>query len=128
MSAAGWIIMAMSLVLSGAFMLIAIAWVHIVSLRDAFDEQHDANHAKCIAHIADVVSKRVVAMAFRDAAVRWDSVEEKPNLTRLARKEYKTGGPSMPNLWLNQQADLLDPTPTGGVWAIPNEMRFPNEH
>lgn len=109
MSAAGWVIIALSLALSGAFMLIALAWVHIVSLRDAFDSQHDANHAKCIAHIADVVSKRVVAMALRDLAVRWESVEEKANLQRLGREVYKIGGPSMPTIWLNQQADLLDP-------------------
>lgn len=73
-----------------------------------------ADHAKCIALISSVVSNRVVAMAFRDAAARWDSLEEQANLRTLANTVYQPGGPSMPVIWLNAEADKLDPLPVSG--------------
>lgn len=89
--------------------LVAILSDTILRARAEVDEEHDAQHAKCIAHIADVTSKRIVAQALREYARRWDSVEEKSNLIKLSREEYRAGGPNMPAIWLNQQADLLDP-------------------
>ncbi len=67
-----------------------------------------SEHAKCVAHIASVTSDRMVAVAFRDAADRWDSVEEQPNLG-VIRRQYKPNGPSVAALWLRQHADRLDP-------------------
>lgn len=69
-----------------------------------------AEHAKCIAHIASVTSNRFVADRLRQLAEKWDSIEEQANLKQLARERYKPGGPSMPRIWLRQQAELLDPT------------------
>lgn len=89
--------------------LIAILADEVLRSRADVDEERDAQHAKCIAHVADVTSKRIVAMALREYARRWDSVEEKANLIALAREQYKPGGPNMPAIWMNQQADLLDP-------------------
>lgn len=54
--------------------------------------------------------KRLHAQALRSAATAWGSVEEQPRLADLARKKYKPGGPSMPEIWLNDRAAALDPT------------------
>ncbi len=81
--------------------------VHYINAE--LDDEETVDHAMCIAHISDAVSKRVVAMAFRDAARRWESVEEKANLQRLAHDKFHFAGRSIPALWMEQQGDLLDP-------------------
>lgn len=90
-------------------LVVAVLAARLVYLSQDREDDQQAEHAMCVAHIADVVSNRVVAMALREKAKQWDSVEEEPNLKRLGREVYKAAGPSMPNIWLNQQADLLDP-------------------
>lgn len=99
-----------SLVLAVCILLIvlALAGGKIASLFEEIGDDRTVDHAKCIAHIASVVSDRFIATAFRDAAERWDSVEEKPLLHRLSRV-YVPGGPPMPTIWLNHLADQLDP-------------------
>lgn len=89
--------------------LVAILADQVIRQNAALADDDEVDHAMCIAFISDVVSKRVVAMAFRDAADRWESVEEKANLIELGSEKFKVGGPSMPSLWLHQQADTLDP-------------------
>jgi hypothetical protein len=71
------------------------------------DEQ--ADHAKCIAHIAEVTSNRFVAARLRELADKYDSIEERPVMTKLQRQHFASG-PSVPSSWLNLQAELLDPT------------------
>lgn len=73
------------------------------------NDRLEADHAMCVAHTADVSSDRILAMFARELARRWGSVEEKSNLIQLGREQYHIGGPSMPEIWLNQQADLIDP-------------------
>ena len=90
-------------------LLVAILADQIIRLNTREEQAQDAVHAKCLAHIADVTSKRIVAQSLREYARLWDSIEERANLQRLAREKYKPGGPAMPSIWLNYQADLLDP-------------------
>jgi hypothetical protein len=71
--------------------------------------EEKADHAKCIAHIASATSNRVIAMALRERAEKWDSIENQADLRRLANERYSPGGPSMPTIWLREEADLIDP-------------------
>lgn len=102
-------IVGLSIAVAVLAFLLALSIGVIERYREEWADNELADHAMCVAHIADVTSKRVVAMALREKARQWESVEEKANLNRLAREQFKTDGPSMPALWLNQQADLLDP-------------------
>lgn len=72
--------------------------------------EHTADHAKCIAHVSDIVSNRIVAMAIRRLAERWDSVEERALLHSL-RREYSDTSGSVGARWLLLQAEAIDPTP-----------------
>lgn len=69
---------------------------------------HQTDHAKCIAHIASVTSNRVVAQAVHNLAEKWDSIEEQSNLRVLANTKYSIGGPSMPVIWLHEQARRIE--------------------
>lgn len=46
-------------------------------------------------------------LLLRSLADKWDSVEEKPNILEL-RRRWHDDGPSVPSLWLREQADLLE--------------------
>lgn len=88
-----------------------LSWVlTVLALRQSLmlNERSRADHAKCIAHVASMSSNRVAAMALRHAAEKWDSVEEQSNLRQLAHERYSPGGPSMPVIWLEQQAELVE--------------------
>lgn len=92
----------------------------IADLTDAASVQH----AKCIAHVADMTSNRIVGMAVRDLARRWDTVEEKVEFTRL-RRDYKPEQ-SIGQRWLLEQAERIDPQ-APPVLFIPDhygEMKF----
>lgn len=66
-----------------------------------------AEHAKCTAHIASVVSNEFVAARMHDLADLWDNVENQGDLRRIANTKYAPGGPSVVNLWLHEKADEL---------------------
>ena len=105
-----WAIIALSLALVVALASVAFAWYVYDLLRRDYEDQHDANHAKCIAHLADFSSKRVVALALRDTAERYDSVAGQREVRVLANEKWTpTGDHSIPALWMREQADLLDP-------------------
>lgn len=108
MTAAGWLII--GLVLAVIALALIVVWLvsWVLDVERDFADQQDTNHAKCIAHIADYTSNRVVAIAFRDAADRYSTVREEAVLQRL-RKTWVQDGPSIPSLWLMEQADRLDP-------------------
>lgn len=81
---------------------------HIVRL----SEEHRADHAKCIAHVADMTSNRVAALHIRTLAERYDTVGEMPVLSQL-RRESKIGeARTVPAKWMLHHADLLDPKNT----------------
>lgn len=111
MSAIGWVVISMAIAIALLALVIAYQACQVADLRAECEDQHDANHAKCIAHIADFTSKRVVAMAFRDAAHRYGTAEEQAALTRMGR-EWSSTGPPLPSIWMDKQADLLDPPTT----------------
>lgn len=66
-------------------------------------------HALCISAIFSQIGDAHAANVLRAAADRWDSIEEQPNLRRLANERYSAGGPSMPAIWLRTEADRLAP-------------------
>jgi Flp pilus assembly protein TadB len=75
-------------------------------------EQDKADHAKCIAHVASVTSNRVVALAFREAAARYDSIEGMADLRRISNTQFDSEGLPIPALWMLEQADRID-SPSG---------------
>ena len=89
-------------VLNGLVLVLAR---HIVRL----SEEHKADHAKCIAHVADMTSNRVAALHLRTLAERYDTVGEVPVLTRLRRAHKGDDDRTIPAKWMLHHADLLDP-------------------
>lgn len=83
--------------------MLAYAGVRIERLQ----EEAGVAHAKCIAHVASVVSNRVVADALRQVAARYDSPEGIRELQRMSQS-YSPGGPSMPVLWIEAEADRIE--------------------
>lgn len=104
--------------------LVAILYLLVVRNNDLsydIDDELDAAHAKCIAHIASVVSDRMVAVVLRDLARRYESIEEKPTMLKISR-QYKQDGPSMPRMWMEHHADLLDPPTTEHQHVVVRRM------
>lgn len=79
----------------------------VIRLQAGVTNTDKADHAKCIAHIADVTSNRMVAVALRDLAERYDSVQGERELHAL-RKAHGSLYSSVPAAWLEMQADRLD--------------------
>ena len=71
-------------------------------------ENRQAEHAKCIAHIASVVSNKMVATSLRQLAEKYDDPIEVATTTLELGKYYTPGGPSVPAMWLARQADLIE--------------------
>jgi hypothetical protein len=65
-------------------------------------------HAKCIAHIASVVSNKFLAERMRELADKWDTSDEMSEHNRIANTLYKPGGPSVPAIWLREKADQIE--------------------
>lgn len=68
-----------------------------------------AEHAKCVAHIAAVTSNRFLAARLREYAVKYGSTDERHVFVELSRN-WEPDRTPVPVLWLNLQAELLDPT------------------
>lgn len=88
-------------------------------VRSLLAEQR-ADFAKCVAHMASVVSNRMVAQVLRAEADRYDAPSEQRVMRSLADHHYRPGGPSMPVIWLRHRADVIDPPPevsTGPEWS-----------
>lgn len=75
--------------------------------REAVDERK-AMQAHTFKLLANLDRARNEASILRQMAVKWESVEEQSNLIRLARENYTPGGPSMPTIWMREQANLID--------------------
>lgn len=91
-------------------LLLAYLADSVVRLQADVTDTDKADHAKCIAHIAEVVSNRMVAVALRDLAERYDSVKGERELERL-RQTHRvtvTDYVSVPGRWLLDRADELD--------------------
>lgn len=87
-----------------ALALLAIAYGQVRRL------EHEVRHIRARGHALCLMQIREAVGAFHDAALltvlaqKWDSPEEQTNLRVLAREKYVPGGPSMPALWLREQA------------------------
>jgi hypothetical protein len=82
----------------------------VIRLQAGVTNTDKADHAKCIAHIADVTSNRMVAVALRDLAERYDSVQGQRELHRARARWLDSTGPTVPAMWLLDRADELDPS------------------
>lgn len=103
------VMFAMTCALIALVLLVAFLADEVIRLRHYLNEDLEDDHAKCIAHIADVTSKRFVAVALDDLAERYDSIDEKHIIEKIKREEWTPGGPSLPALWLYHHADRLYP-------------------
>lgn len=93
-------------------LLLAYLADSVIRLHAGIESADKADHAKCIAHIADVTSNRMVAVALRDLAKRYDSVQGERELERLRLTHRVTVSDyvSVPGRWLLNRADELDPS------------------
>lgn len=85
-------------------------WAVSQSREQTLDEKnrHEVCH-EAVEAVLRTACARTDASILRVMADKWDSIEEQTNLKQLARERYEAGGPSMPAIWLRQQADLIDP-------------------
>jgi hypothetical protein len=90
----------------GLLALLGAAAIKVETLQEVV-RSHEG-HDDCIKQVAASVSRAHSASLMRHLAHKWDTVEEQGNLQILAREQYHAGGPSMPTLWLRQQADLIE--------------------
>jgi hypothetical protein len=84
----------------------------IVLLRLAYTEREfraseKADHAKCMAMVSSVLSRRFTASLVRDLAVKFDSIENQLELGRI-RNGYTGDSESVVALWLREQADRIE--------------------
>lgn len=102
----------MTLVLAAVLALMGVCLIGLVWQNSILQEQlrdsEDMVHAKCVAHIASVVSNKIVAEAFRTAAVKYDSVENQHQMYRLTQHWSPTSNVSVPALWLSAEADRIE--------------------
>lgn len=68
---------------------------------------HDRCHEQAQS-LLQMSTVRAEAQALRRAANMWDSIEEEHAKRILAREKYVEGGPSIPAIWLREQATKLD--------------------
>lgn len=93
-------------------LLLAYVVDQVIRLQADVTDTDKADHAMCIAHIADVTSKRMVAVALRNLAKRYDSVQGERELHGLRQKygSSRSDMATIPALWLLERADELDPS------------------
>lgn len=116
------ILFGMAMAILALCLLIAVLADEIVRLRADRIEDVEDDHAACIAHIADVTSRRVIATAMRDLAVRYDQSDGQRELRDIRGGEWTKDGPSIPALWMMHHADLLDPpAPNDGFVMLNGE-------
>lgn len=68
---------------------------------------HDRCHEQAQS-LLQMSTVRAEAQALRRAAAAWDSIEEEQAKRILAREKYVEDGPSIPAIWLREQATKLD--------------------
>lgn len=103
------VLVGMTFAVIALVILLAILADEVVRLRAQVDEAKDVVHSACIAHIADVTSKRFGAVIIRDLARRYESGDEVRVLNQIKREQWSPEGKVLPVLWLEHHANLLDP-------------------
>lgn len=97
--------MTTALLVSSALLFVA-AW-RIVDLQRQIVRQERTSHAKCIAHVASVVSTRAAAETLRHAAEHADTPTGQREIAALKR-DWKPEGPALLSLWLRYRADNIE--------------------
>lgn len=70
------------------------------------------SHAVCIMQMRDVIGLAHEAAVLRRAAEDFDSPEEVSRLIVL-RRNFRENGPSVPSMWLTDQAQRIEATMAG---------------
>lgn len=102
------ILFGMTMAIIALALLLAFVVDYAIRMKHEADAEVDAEHAACIAHIADVTSKRFVAVALRDLADRYEDGRERTLIERIKREQWTPEGPMLPVLWLRHYADLYE--------------------
>lgn len=106
------VLLGLSIAIAVLLIVLALMADSLIRAHAALQQHTDAGHAACIAHIADVTSKRFGAVIVRDLARRYESGEEIALINRIKREQWKPEGKALPVLWLEHRADLMDPPST----------------
>lgn len=102
-----FIIAALAFVIAALLAMLGAASIKVNALQSEARITRAGQHAVCILTIQQAISGAHDAVLLRQLADKWDSVAEQGNLRVLAREQYSPGGPSMPAIWLRQQADII---------------------
>lgn len=78
----------------------------LLFLRKVIPQRID--HAKCIAHIADITSNRFAARLVHDLADRYENIDGQAELTRIRNTVYGADTESVPALWMREQAERIE--------------------
>jgi hypothetical protein len=68
-------------------------------------------HNRCHEHTEDLIQKvtsQVGPLVLRAAAEKFDAIEEQHKLKQMAAQEWKPDGPSVPAIWMLEQAEILE--------------------
>lgn len=102
------ILFGMAMAIIALVLLVAFVVDYAIRTKHECDEAVEVEHAACIAHIADVTSKRFVAVALRDLADRYENGREQALFERIKREQWTPKGPVVPVLWLRHYADTYE--------------------
>jgi hypothetical protein len=94
-----------------AMLILAGITVYCVNELGRINEGSVNGHDRCheqAQSLLQMSTVRAEAQALRRAANLWDSIEQEQAKRILAREKYVEGGPSVPAIWLRQQATELD--------------------
>lgn len=89
--------------------LLLAACIKIEKVQDEVRREVAARHHDSLDFI-DMLQAKHEAYLLRRLADQWDHPSEQGVLSKLAREKYNPGGPSMPAIWLREQANKIDPT------------------
>lgn len=89
--------------------LLFLVSVALIDLSRGYRKVLEAQHTYCVSAISEFTSDKLIAQFLRSSAERWDGIDIQPLLRKLADERYQVGGPSMPAIWMNYEADRIDP-------------------
>lgn len=102
------ILFGMTMAIIALVLMLSILADQVIRLRAEQTEDVEADHLACVAHMADVTSKRFIAVALRDLADRYEEGREQALIERIKREQWTPEGPVLPVLWLRHYADAYE--------------------
>lgn len=103
-----WMLYSIMLLLVVMIFVLTLA---LIDIAQGYRKLMADQHSYCVSAVAEFCSDRLIAQWLREHAEKWDGVDMRPLLQRLANEQYKPGGPSMPAIWMQYEADRIDPRP-----------------